>query len=71
VWDVTPLPRTPSMRGALLIRGCVLIAWYLVKHRDNFLTFPCIKTYYNLQLMFRIMDDVLTLYQVHKLFDVK
>jgi hypothetical protein len=34
-------PNTFSLRGASLSNGYVLMAWYLVKHRDN-LTFPLI-----------------------------
>jgi len=38
-----PLPHTLSCQGTLLSTGYDFMAWYLVKHRDNF-TF----TFYNL-----------------------
>jgi hypothetical protein len=34
---IIPLPNTSSWRGALLRTSYVFMAWYLVKHRDNFI----------------------------------
>jgi hypothetical protein len=36
-WSYTSTPRTPSWLRAYLSTGYFFMAWYLVKHRDNFI----------------------------------
>jgi hypothetical protein len=42
VWSYTSTPYTSSLRGAWLSKEHIIMAWYFVKHRDNFTYFTSV-----------------------------